>query len=255
MRKWKQNKAITLVALVVTVIILLILAGIVISLTLGPKGILARVQEVEKNYVEASKQEQKDLEKLYSSMLVASDDNAKITISLEDLKTIIQTEVEENTKKVQEQMEERLTQIEKKGTTQLTKDCLLMDSTNNSLAVENVDLRSFDNNFFGEFSNYFEYQSSTGTIICKKEGWFMINSSLHMTKVDSSYSNTSLNIYVNGLKLQGCWGEITVQGIESCDSCSETIYLNKGDVLSFSKTTQVKPPLTWNQAKIRIIKL
>ena len=41
-----QNKAgITLVALVITIIVLLILAGITINLTVGQRGILNRAQE------------------------------------------------------------------------------------------------------------------------------------------------------------------------------------------------------------------
>ena len=59
-----QNKTgITLVALVVTIIVLLILTGITINLAMGQKGILQRAEEAGKNYQEATKKEAEDLEK------------------------------------------------------------------------------------------------------------------------------------------------------------------------------------------------
>ncbi len=59
-----QNKAgITLVALVITIIVLLILAGITINLTIGQRGILTRAQEAGRNYQEAAKKEDEDLAK------------------------------------------------------------------------------------------------------------------------------------------------------------------------------------------------
>ena len=62
--KTYQNKAgITLVALVITIIVLLILAGITINLTVGQRGILTRAQEAGRNYQEAAKKEEEDLAK------------------------------------------------------------------------------------------------------------------------------------------------------------------------------------------------
>lgn len=71
MKKIKENRkhvgevlsfaknGITLVALVITVIILLILAGITIRLTIGQEGILQRAEEAGKNYQEEAKKEDK----------------------------------------------------------------------------------------------------------------------------------------------------------------------------------------------------
>ena len=61
MRKLKQNEGITLIALVITIIVLLILAGITINLTLGQDGIITKAQEAGKNYQEAEKNEQDQL--------------------------------------------------------------------------------------------------------------------------------------------------------------------------------------------------
>lgn len=50
MKKLKQDKGITLVALVITIIILLILAGIVISLSVSQNGIINQAQMAQKEY-------------------------------------------------------------------------------------------------------------------------------------------------------------------------------------------------------------
>ena len=52
--KTKENKAITLIALVVTIVVLLILAGISINMITGQNGILNRTQEAKKNTEDAS---------------------------------------------------------------------------------------------------------------------------------------------------------------------------------------------------------
>lgn len=57
----KQSKGITLIALVITIIVLLILAGITINLTIGQRGILNRAQEAGRNYQEAAKREGEQL--------------------------------------------------------------------------------------------------------------------------------------------------------------------------------------------------
>lgn len=58
---FKGQKGITLVALVITIIVLLILAGITISLVLGDNGILNRAQGAGKNYVNAANDERTEL--------------------------------------------------------------------------------------------------------------------------------------------------------------------------------------------------
>ena len=62
----KQNKGITLVALVVTIIVLLILAGVSISLVVGQNGVLSQAQNSSKKTAVA--QAQQDLEMALSSV-------------------------------------------------------------------------------------------------------------------------------------------------------------------------------------------
>ena len=54
---FKKEKGITLVALVVTIIVLLILAGVAISLTIGQNGIFTRAQNVTQRWDKASTNE------------------------------------------------------------------------------------------------------------------------------------------------------------------------------------------------------
>lgn len=64
MKKLKQRRGITLVALVITIIILLILAGITLHLTIGKNGILHRAREAGNNYRIAQIDEEKVLDEL-----------------------------------------------------------------------------------------------------------------------------------------------------------------------------------------------
>ena len=54
---FKTQKGITLVALVITIIVLLILAGVTISLTLGDNGIFKTAEQAARNYKEAEQDE------------------------------------------------------------------------------------------------------------------------------------------------------------------------------------------------------
>ncbi len=71
----RESKGITLVALVITIIVLLILAGITISLTIGQKGIIKRAEEAGKNYQEAAKSEEEMLAKFSNEVenIIAGD--------------------------------------------------------------------------------------------------------------------------------------------------------------------------------------
>ena len=60
----KANSGITLVALVVTIIVLIILAGVSISLVLGSDGILGRARSGRNNYAVAANQEHDALDKI-----------------------------------------------------------------------------------------------------------------------------------------------------------------------------------------------
>ena len=58
-------------------------------MTVGDEGIILKSKEAKAEWEQATKNEQKSLDELYSSMLVATNDDSKITLSMEELKTVI----------------------------------------------------------------------------------------------------------------------------------------------------------------------
>ena len=64
----KKNKGITLVALVVTIVVLLILAGVSINLVLGNNGIIAKAKDAETKSAEASQNDLQGMNGLVSEM-------------------------------------------------------------------------------------------------------------------------------------------------------------------------------------------
>ncbi len=57
----KKNNGITLIALIITIIVLLILSGVTINLTLGENGIFRTAEMVGKNYMDAQERELADI--------------------------------------------------------------------------------------------------------------------------------------------------------------------------------------------------
>lgn len=64
----KNQKGITLVALVVTIVVLLILAGISLTLVLGNQGIVKKAQNAKTNYTAASTAENATLKQTATDM-------------------------------------------------------------------------------------------------------------------------------------------------------------------------------------------
>lgn len=111
--KLRKNQAITLITLIVTVIVMLILAGVAIYFTVGKEGLLDKVAKASKEYESAYEKEKTGLDNLYSEMLIATNDDAKITISVEDLNKLIEekvnTAVGDWNKLLDEKVEEKVT--------------------------------------------------------------------------------------------------------------------------------------------------
>ena len=69
----KSQKGITLVSLVVTIIILIILAGISINTLLGENGIITRAKQAKENMTLAQQEEQQQLNQLYTQWELGGD--------------------------------------------------------------------------------------------------------------------------------------------------------------------------------------
>ena len=68
----KKNKGITLVALVVTIVVLLILAGVSINLVLGNNGIIAKAKDAETKSAEASQNDLKGMNYYMNKVALAT---------------------------------------------------------------------------------------------------------------------------------------------------------------------------------------
>ena len=65
-----KNKGITLIALIITIIIMLILAGVVLNLTIGENGLFKVAKNAARNYADASEDEQRALDELYKQLRI-----------------------------------------------------------------------------------------------------------------------------------------------------------------------------------------
>lgn len=90
------QKAITLISLVVTIVIIIILAGIAINLNLGENGLFSKLKQAKEKYLNSQEIEEKNINDLYSQILIATNDASKVTISLDDLRKIISEEIKNN---------------------------------------------------------------------------------------------------------------------------------------------------------------
>ena len=66
--KGKNAKGITLIALVVTIIVLIILAGVTINMLVGNNGLLIKVKDAKKTWEEATKEEEEELARLQNEL-------------------------------------------------------------------------------------------------------------------------------------------------------------------------------------------
>lgn len=146
----KKEQGITLIVLVITIIVLLILSGVAISILTGENGLLTKANRAKEEYQKSQEAEEKDLESLYSEILVATNDSAKITISMENLNELINS-------KVQHAMSESMPLPD-------YANCQEITFTNNSYTVEN----------FGYIQLFFYYTSSVDALT-GVEDFMMIN--------------------------------------------------------------------------------
>ena len=118
----KTNKGITLVSLVVTIIILIILAGVSIHATLGENGILTLAKKAKENMELAQIEEETKLNELYSQLVtgdmdvgdVSHDTSQKIK-ELQD--TITRLEANAENEELRKAIEEKDTQIDSLNST------------------------------------------------------------------------------------------------------------------------------------------
>lgn len=178
-----QNEAITLISLVITIILLIILAGVAINLGLKENGLFSKAKFAKDKYINEQEDEQKRLNDLYSQVLVATGDDAQITISAKDLKELIQEEVRNATQEP----------------TGMKTDVYMQNSIYNKSTYSNVTsmsnafIKTTDEN--NNIKDYLSYSDEDGYTVLKS-GWYFINMSISLTASTVSVDG-HLQFYVN----------------------------------------------------------
>ena len=87
-----KNKGITLVALVVTIVVLLIIAGVAVSMITGYNGLFGMANSSASKYNQNSLSEQQRLQEIYSHLLLADSNNTTLQdIDMTTLESLIET--------------------------------------------------------------------------------------------------------------------------------------------------------------------
>ena len=168
-RKNKTN-GITLIALIIIVIILLILAGVVLNLTLGERGIFNVAKKAKENYVNVQDKELADLEKLYSEIKVATGENSQITISMEDLNKIIESKVNKGIQEKVTPLQEKVQELETKLTPRNLQESVnkatggIIDTTTNLNDVKTAGMYAVPSSSYANINKNFPENNIGGIV-------------------------------------------------------------------------------------------
>ena len=151
-----KDKGITLVALVVTIIILLILVGATMGSILGNEGIFFRTKQAIDLYKNAQEQEQLNIDELYTKLADLSD-KSEITESeiREMIEEIVDAKLAENNNSSLE------------GSTLKLLTGLIKDSPSAG------DMSTFTRNETDITNSYLRYDSTSHKYEVLKSGWYM----------------------------------------------------------------------------------
>ena len=100
---FRDKKAITIISLTITIIIMLILAGIIINTTIGENGLLNSAKRQKNSMDSIMESENNKLNELYGQLQVAAD--GTITVNAETLQQIIDSRIATQTSDLREENE------------------------------------------------------------------------------------------------------------------------------------------------------
>ena len=159
-QKLKESKGITLIALVITIIVLLILAGVVIATLTGDNGILGKANEakIKSDIAEVKEQAQLDIANWTAEQLKNGQDT---TLNDEKVKNIIESANQNNTNKYYSELTDTSIKT-KKGNEILYSD--LYTKTTPSFDPETLTIgTAINTNKYGwKVKNYNEEENETG---------------------------------------------------------------------------------------------
>jgi len=195
----KNMKGITLIALVITIVVLIILAGVVISLSLGENGIFNKAKFATEEYANEQEKEEATLAD-YENKIDSYIGNARET-----------------------------TQIGISGYSNLLK------ATEKSIKIAEYNLDKFSLTQGNNFNQYFKYEE--GNITCIQSGWYelVMEVAAYSSGTTGSFVQTYLNIdSVSYLFTRSVSVNANARGY--ADMNSKTIFLKEGTKISIKKS-------------------
>ena len=201
----KNNKGITLVALVVTIVVLLILAGVSINLVLGNNGIIAKAKEAETKSAEASENDLKGMNALTEEMNNALGEKPKVDLSKYKIGDLVN--YTPNTEKSESTVNES-----ESGTSEqkVAKDATLkwkilnIDEANGTVDIISENPTSSTVKFYGALGYH--------------------NGPYIMNKIcEELYSNSTLNVKARNINLLDMEKHLTAPGITARNGYSNAV--------------------------------
>ena len=310
MKNFIKEKGITLISLVITIIILLILAGVTIN-NLINNGIVEKTdvatEETRKqiaseimnlkitniqmsSYVEnkklptlqyLAKELCKDEEIQYVSLeskAIAScgeieipDGCSSIFTKLNEypyefeinssmqLASIDGVKIADTSQGGKEDSDETVTisreEYENLKPSSIKSDSLIFSASDVDKTVSTRNLLNFTKTFGTDFDKYFTFDSTTGELVCEKTGWYMLYIALNCCCSASGWTSTYFDCSLNGSSIMNM---VVVANNNSTvggnDSDSNTMFLEEGDILKFTKTTTNAALTGRNGAYVNIYK-
>lgn len=147
--KFRKIEGITLISLVITIILLIILAGIVINLSIGENGLFNKAKYAKEEYINSIEEEQKQINDAYGQMIVATGENATVTMTIKQLNDLIDERINS---KLYVNTSKKIADIMMNTEYQATEDCMVIghmsgaSSSSINIQIDNVAVTSFRNN-------------------------------------------------------------------------------------------------------------
>jgi len=238
----KKQKAITLVSVVITIIILIILAGISINAMLGENGIIAVAKQAKENMQLAQEKEQTELNELCKQMgeeIGTSDGITYDAIAkLAEFKRVIADAI--TNKGIQtsqtdtaEAMAKNIGKLEINTLRGIRTDSYIFNKKEATTTYSTIDsmtgltrLTDKENNI----SEYLSYSNLDGYTVLKS-GWYFIV--LNTTLNSQSDTDLTIRFLINGVNINNMSVSFSSNNISDYNSNSFPIYLSKGDKINF----------------------
>ena len=204
-----KEHGITLVALVVTIIILLILAGVAIT-ALTQTGLFEKAKEAKQITENAYKNENNTLENFNKNIKEITGASRDENSNLENSKLKLLTTVSENTQK----------------------------------KIGKYNMATFTKNETENIQDFLEYDSNDNCYIVKKSGWYILDINVSSAQ-NENYPIISLNTFINNDK----FSSVIVRPFNvssDANSKSITLFLSIGNTISFEKEIVKFDNNNWN---------